>query len=128
VKRPGSRIAVKTTGRWEMGADKLPTRRSESPGIDGDCAGLDVDHCYDGWDGIATLHDDVLSTTLRSNLRRVVVFTTPQRDIVAIEPVSHVNNAINLVAAGADGDALGLHTLQPGETLTAQMSIEVERA
>ena len=128
VKRPGSRIQVNATGRWEMGPDKLPTRRSGSPGIAGDCAGLDVDHCFDGWDGIATLRDELLHITLRSNLRRVVVFTTPQREIVAIEPVSHVNNAINLVAAGADGDALGLHTLQPGETLTAQMSIQVERA
>ena len=39
----------------------------------------------------------------------------------------HVNNAINQVAAGADAGDLGLHTLQPGETLTAQMSSAVER-
>ena len=110
-----------------MGPDKLPTKRSPSKGIDADSARLDVDHCFDGWSGVATLRDELLATTIRSNLRRVVVFTTPSRDTVAIEPVSHVNNAINLVAAGADADALGLHTLQPGETLTAQMSIEVER-
>jgi aldose 1-epimerase len=127
VKRAGSRIAFEATGRWEMGPDKLPTIRSASKGIDGDCGRLDVDHCFDGWSGVATLHDDLLTTTIRSNLRRVVVFTTPSRDTIAIEPVSHVNNAINLVAAGADADTLGLHTLQPGETLTAQMSIEVER-
>ena len=128
VKRPGSRIAFAATGRWEMGPDKLPTTRRPSQGLDADCASLDVDHCFDGWSGAATLRDQVLHATIRSNLRRVVVFTTASRDTVAIEPVSHVNNAINLVASGADGDALGLHTLQPGETLTAQMSIEVERA
>ncbi len=128
VKRPGSRIAFEASGRWEMGPDKLPTTRSPSPGLKADCATLDVDHCFDGWGGVATLRDEVLHTIIRSNMHRVVVFTTPSRDIIAIEPVSHVNNAINLVAAGADSEALGLHTLQPGETLTAQMSIEVERA
>jgi aldose 1-epimerase len=128
VKRPGSRIAFEATGRWEMGPDKLPTTRSPSLGLDADCARLDIDHCFDGWNGVATLRDPVLHTTIHSNLRRLVVFTNGSRDTIAIEPVSHVNNAINLVAAGADADALGLHTLQPGETLTAQMSIEVERA
>ena len=128
VKRPGSRIAFEASGRWEMGPDKLPTTRSPSHGVDADCAALDVDHCFDGWNGVASLRDEVLHTTIRSNLRRLVVFTNAGRDTNAIEPVSHVNNAINLVAAGADGIALGLHILQPGETLTASMSIEVGRA
>ena len=77
---------------------------------------------------MVTLRDQVLHTTIRSNVSRLVVFTQGSRDTIAIEPVSHVNNALNLVAAGADPVALGLHTLQPGETVTAQMSIEVERA
>lgn len=128
VKRPASRIAFGAGGRWEMGPDKLPTTRSPSPGIDADCASLDVDHCFDGWDGVVRLRDDLLHTTVRSSLQRLVVFTNKSRDVIAIEPVSHVNNAINLVAAGADADGLGLRTLQPGETLTAQMSIDVERA
>ncbi len=127
MKRPGSRIAFEATGRWEMGADKLPTTRSPAPGLDADCAGLDIDHCFDGWSGVVRLRDDVLDVRVRSNLGRLVVFTHSGRDTIAIEPVSHVNNAVNLVAAGADAEALGLHTLQPGETLTAQMSIEVER-
>ncbi len=127
IKRPGSRIAFEATGRWEMGPDKLPTTRSPAPGLDADCASLDVDHCFDGWNGVVHLRDDVLDVRLRSNLCRLVVFTHAGRDTIAIEPVSHVNNAVNLVAAGADADALGLHTLQPGETLTAQMSIDVER-
>lgn len=51
---------------------------------------------------------------IASNLRRLVVFTHTTRDLVAIEPVSHVNNAINL--------------MQAGELMSAQMSIPVERA
>jgi aldose 1-epimerase len=127
VKRSRSRISFEATGRWDMGADKLPTSRLASRGLDEDCAFLDVDHCFDGWNGVVQLRDEVLQTRIRSGLRRLVVFTHPSRDTVAVEPVSHVNNAINLVAAGADADALGLRTLQTGETLTADMSIEVER-
>ncbi|MBC7469225.1 MAG: aldose 1-epimerase [Ramlibacter sp.] len=126
VKRPGSRIAFEASGRWELGPDKLPTARSASPGLDAHCAALDLDHCFDGWTGVATLRDDLLTTRIRSSLARLVVFTNANRDTIAIEPVSHVNNAINLVAAGADAASLGLRTLQPGETLTAEMSIEVE--
>ena len=54
-------------------------------------------------------------------------FTTPQRDTVAIEPVSHVNNALSLVHAGADAAGLGLAILPPGKSLSAQMTIAVER-
>ena len=128
VKRPGSHVSFLATGRWEMGADKLPTGRRASAGIDADCAALDVDHCYDGWDGVVRLRDDTMVVRVCSGLTRLVVFTNPTRDFVAIEPVSHVNNALQLVAAGAVASELGLATLQPGETMMAQMTIEVEAA
>ncbi|MDP3619724.1 MAG: aldose 1-epimerase [Ramlibacter sp.] len=126
VKRAHSRISFEASGRWEMGPDKLPTTRSASRGLSQDCATLEVDHCFDGWSGVAVLQDEVLRVRVSSTLKRVVVFTTPKRDIVAIEPVSHVNNAMSLVDAGADPAMLGLEILQPGETLSAQMTIEVE--
>lgn len=126
VKRPRSRIAFEATGRWEMGQDKLPTLRKAAHGLDADCAFLDVDHCFDGWDGMVQLRDEALHTRISSDLRRLVVFTNDARDFVAIEPVSHVNNAVNLVAAGLRAEDLGLQVLQPGESLSAQMRIEVE--
>jgi aldose 1-epimerase len=110
-----------------MGEDKLPTRRVPTPGIDADCAALDVDHCFDGWDGEAVLSDGTFEIRLASNLSRLVVFTTPARDVIAIEPVSHVNNAPALVAQGADPAQLGLATLGPGESLTAEMTITVRQ-
>ncbi|MET0311154.1 MAG: aldose 1-epimerase [Burkholderiaceae bacterium] len=126
VKRADAVISFAASGRWEMGADNLPTRRVASTGIDGPCAALDVDHCFDGWTGETRLADGVLDVTVRSSLRRQVVFTNPQRDFVAIEPVSHVNNAVNLVAAGAGPAELGLAILAPGESFSAQMSIDVK--
>lgn len=128
TKRPGSRIALRATGRWEMGPDKLPTQRVPVQGVDADCASLAVDHCFDGWDGMAQLRDEVMKVTVRSELTRVVVFTNDTRPYVAIEPVSHVNNAVHLYASGVPAQELGLRVLHPGETMLAQMAIEVEPA
>lgn len=129
VKRARSHIAFEATGRWEMGDDKLPTRRSASHGLDADCATLNVDHCFDGWGGVVNLHDELLHTRISSNLRHLVVFTHATRDSVAIEPVSHVNNAINLMdSTGVAADALGVRVLQAGESMTAQMSLHTEPA
>lgn len=127
VKRARSHIALQASGRWDMGPDKLPTERRPSVGLDADCGSLDVDHCFDGWTGVAHLEDECLRMQVLSRLSRLVVFTNPTRDIVAIEPVSHVNNAMNRVAAGARAEDLGLTVLRPGETLSAVMEIRAER-
>jgi aldose 1-epimerase len=127
VKRPGARVSFRAGGRWEMGDDKLPTRRVASTGIDGDAATIDVDHCFDEWDGVARIRDATFDVELTSNLSRAVVFTNPARDHIAIEPVSHVNNALAL-AKGGDASQYGLMTLAPGESLSAQMAIRVRRA
>jgi aldose 1-epimerase len=126
VKRSRSRISFEATGRWEMGPDKLPTVRRPSNGLDAACAFLDVDHCFDGWTGIVHLRDELLHTRVTSSLSRLVVFTNDTRDSVAVEPVSHVNNAMTLVDRGADPAQLGVAILQPGESISAQMAIAVE--
>lgn len=112
--------------RWEMGEDKLPMGRSASRGIDADCATVDVDHSYDGWDGEVRLRDDLMQVSVRSGLTRLVVFPNASRDVVAIERVSHVSNAVQPVASGARAEDLGLATLQPGGTMMAQITIEAE--
>jgi aldose 1-epimerase len=128
VKRARSRIAFEATGRWEMGPDKLPTSRHAAHGLDADCAFLDVDHCYDGWTGVVQLRDELLHTRISANLSRLVVYTNDTRDSIAIEPVSHVNNALNMLdAKTATAEALGVCILQPGESLSATMTIETER-
>ena len=127
VKRPQSHIAFAATGRWEMDNLKLPTHRSVSQGLQTDCATLDVDHCFDGWNGVLHLRDDKLHMRVSSKLSWLVVFTTATKDFIAIEPVSHVNNAINLVERHvASAAELGLHILQAGESMSTEMSIHVE--
>jgi aldose 1-epimerase len=126
VKRPGARIRARTTGRWEMSADKLPTGRSANDGLDRPCEGLDVDHCFDGWDGQAELQDSVMHVRISSSLRHLVVFTTPARDVIAIEPVSHLNNVYGDPAVAAHAEPRsGARTLAPRETLRAAATIAV---
>ena len=128
VKRAEARLRFRATGRWAAGDDQLPTRREASGGIDAACADLALDHCFDGWDGQAQLQDRVMRVTVASELSRLVVYAVPQRDAVALSPVSHVNNAAQLAATGLPPAELGLVTLPPGGTLHAQMRILVEPA
>ena len=129
VKRPDSRVQFDATGRWEMGGDKLPTHRAHSEGLDTACATLDIDHCFDGWAGTVLLRDNVLNIRVRSSLSRLVVYSTPDSDSIAIEPVSHVNDAVNrMTQTGASAQDLGVCILQPGQTLSSAMRIEVEHA
>lgn len=125
VKRPDSHVRFHAAGRWEMGADNLPTHRTASEGLDTDCAQLVVDHCYDNWQGEVLLRDARMAVRITSSLDHLVVFTNTTRDCIAIEPVSHVNNAVNLAHTDAQRQRqLGLCILQPGESLSASMRIE----
>lgn len=128
TKRADSQLAFSATGRWEMGDDKLPTGHSDTPGISARCADLDVDHCYDGWNGRAELRDSRLNVVVEANLSHLVVFTNASKDFVAIEPVSHANNALNLLGQGLEANQLGVRVLDPGQSLTAQMRIAVSAA
>jgi aldose 1-epimerase len=129
VKRAGSHVAFSATGRWEMDADKLPTHRARSSGLDADCAALNVDHCFDGWSGDLHLRDEIFHTRVSSKFTRLVVYTNANQSSIAIEPVSHVNNALNLMARGvASAEDLGVQVLQPGESMSAVMTIHVEAA
>jgi aldose 1-epimerase len=128
VKRPGARIAFNARGRWDMGPDKLPAARMPFTSLETGCDALAIDQCFDGWDGSVQLADERMRVSVQSELTRLVVFTDAARDVIAIEPVSHVSNAVHLYASGAAAEDLGLAVLQPGESLLAQMRILVEPA
>jgi aldose 1-epimerase len=129
VKRAGSHVGFSATGRWEMDANKLPTHRTASSGLDIAAALLDVDHCFDGWSGELLLRDEKFNLRLSSTMRRLVVYTNDAQACIAIEPVSHVNNALNLMASkAASAEELGVRVLQPGESMSAEMTIRVDPA
>jgi aldose 1-epimerase len=121
VKRSQSHLHFDATGRWEMDAAKLPTTFSANGGLNVSGTTLDVDHCFDSWAGTVHLRDEAMDVRISSALRRLVVYTTPARDSIAIEPVSHVNNAMNQTNASA----LGVQLLQPGQSYSATMTVEM---
>jgi aldose 1-epimerase len=124
VKRAPSHIAFEASGIWQMGADKLPTSLQASAGLRQDCADLAVDNCFEGWNGVASLHDGVMQVHINSDMRRLVVFTNPDKDFVAIEPVSHANNAMNAGNLKESAER-GVVTLEPGQSWQVSMQIAV---
>jgi aldose 1-epimerase len=123
-KRPRSRLHAECSERWDSDATGLPTRRVPQPGIDGDIAHLDFDHCFEGWRGAARIRDERLSLRLTSSLPYLVVFTPPLKDYYCVEPVSHVNNALHM----ADPMAHGLRSVDGGASTEAWMRLDVAPA
>jgi aldose 1-epimerase len=124
VKRAASRIAFEATGIWDMSAEKLPTDLQTSPGLNQSCASLVVDNCFEGWRGEATLRDQAMHIHISSDMHRLVVFTNTEKDFVAIEPVSHANNAMN-AGNPKESVARGVVTLEPGQSWQVSMQIAV---
>jgi len=121
-KRARSRLHIELTDRWDSDAStQLPTRKVAQQGIDADVAHLQYDQCFEGWSGPAHIRDESLALRLTSSLRYLVVFTPQDRPYYCVEPVSHVSNAINM----DDPIALGLRSLAPGESKTADMKLEI---
>lgn len=127
VIRPDSHLTFRAGGRWELGPDRLPTVHVSSAGLDTDCARLQADDAFDGWDGVAMLRDASLQVRVTSGLTRLLVVSGAADAGVVIAPVSHAPNAVHLYAGGASAADLGLRILPPGETFMAQMTIAAER-
>ena len=125
VKRKGAKLSFSSAGRWEMGADKLPLHRKESEGIQQRLEALDVDHCFDGWDGSLLLEDAVHQCIVESDMSRLVVYTKPDMNRVAIEPVSHVNNALQMADKAQAMLDLGVKTLMPEQSFACNMQITI---
>ena len=121
-KRAGSRLQVALAERWASDPNtELPTHRVPQPPFDDGVAQLDVDHCFEGWPGVAYLQDEAMSITLRSSLPRLVIYTPPDKPFFCVEPVSHVNNALNM----ADPLAQGVRSLAPGESMQASFQLDI---
>ena len=120
-KRARSHLHTQVTRRWEVDNAQLPTHPVAQDRIDDPIAQLRLDHCFDGWCGRALLHDEQFSLELCSSLRHLVVYTPQDKDYFCVEPVSHVNNAIQM----PDPLQHGLVALPPGDTADAWMTLDV---
>ena len=89
----------------------------------------DIDHCYGGWDGRATISYPSSGVQLGFEcdpvFRHVILYTPPGMPFFALEPVTHANDGFNLLAAGVPNS--GIHILEPGEQFGGTFRITVRR-
>ena len=112
VRDADTELACRLSGVWRTDPEVLPLQRltvppewdfSRSRRVDG----MGLDHCFDGWDGKATVTWPqrglrlVLSAT--EAFRHLVIYVPDGQRYFCVEPVSHANGAIgrSLLAAGA---------------------------
>ena len=110
ARRPGSR--VRGAGPVEPGLD---FREGE------DVAGLVLDRCYEGWDGVATLAcADGSRTVIEADpvFGKLQVYDAWDYPYICIEPVTNANDGFNRAALGVTGHAVV--DLEPGESLSGQ--------
>ena len=125
-----TRLRFETAATWMNDARMLPQSRIEVPSrfdfrAAHAVADLEVDNCFAGWTGTFELEWPERRWGLRASASDVfghlIVFTSPTRDSIAVEPVSHVNNALNLALSRVPVGDTGLVLLAPGEALEGTM-------
>ncbi|MGH6898283.1 MAG: aldose 1-epimerase [Geminicoccaceae bacterium] len=117
---------------WLADARKIPERRVPvPPGWDlakaPRVAALELDNCFDGWDGRAELAWPELDLTLRIEAEplfgHLVVYVPPGEDFFCVEPVSNVNDGFNLFNRGVPGT--GVRVLAPGARLAGTIRFRI---
>ncbi|WP_417522639.1 hypothetical protein [Marinovum sp.] len=125
-RRPDTRVAFAAEALWPEGAGHLPRGRTAIPGVE-DYKGLRPlpdtwrNQCYSGWSGSARIVQPSLDHEVRMTARgleALMMFATPEMDRFALEPQSHVSGETR---TGPDG----LMRLDPGQSVTSEMTLEV---
>ncbi|MBM6596339.1 aldose 1-epimerase [Microvirga pudoricolor] len=131
-KRPDTGLRFAAAGVHINGPDSLPVHLDPVP-PEWDYAALrslgepQLDNCFSGWDGTAEIRfeDDNLALRMSADpvFGHLVVYVPSGRDYFAVEPVTHMNDAIH----HPEIQGHGLKVVQPGETLSGAVRFQVER-
>jgi aldose 1-epimerase len=123
-KPTGTRLQLGHRGVWDGARIKTDTRFLSTQAL----PEAGIDDCFVGWNRSARLIWPNQGIQIRivasSHAGSLVVFSPATADFVCIEPVSHVNDGINVMAAGSSGT--GVRVLRPGQSLTLAIVIHVE--
>lgn len=127
VRPDGLQLTAATHGCWTTmpGDTGLPSRRAAAPD---ELGAPGLDHCFYGWGGkaeFAGMEALALSLTATPALGNLVIYTPPGEPYFCAEPVSHVNNAVNMAGLAP---AEQMVVLAPGERLQGAMTISVRPA
>ncbi len=105
-------LACRTTGVWRTDAEVLPLEHMAVPpewefACSRKVEGVDLDHCFDGWNGTAVIAwpKQRLQLTLSATeaFRHLVIYIPVGRSFFCVEPVSHANGMVgrHLLGSGA---------------------------
>jgi aldose 1-epimerase len=127
------KLTLKTqwTGMWSMDRESLPVAHVAPSGDFSQAravAGWRVDHCFTGWNRTAVLdyQTHIVKISASEACDHVICYIPADgRPFIAIEPVSHANNALQLIARGVENT--GMRWLEPGESFQIDMTISVEQ-
>jgi len=115
---------------WTIDANTLPVEKVAADGAFSlrkrRICGAGLDNGFGGWGGTAHIDDPSwpFALTLSSpDAHYLHVYAPAQVGFFAAEPVTHANAALN--APEADWPELGLRVLEPGETMSLSMRIDV---
>ena len=129
AKSPRMEVEFAAKSAWRNDARTLPSGRTPVPPEWNftparTIADLEVNNCFDGWSGNARIvwpdRGWELALAADKVLGHLVVYTSPQLDSIAIEPISHANNALNLADRYNDS---WMRVLAPGETLSGAITM-----
>lgn len=83
-----------------------------------------MDNCFEGWDGLAMITESQAGHRLKihatQDFGHAVLYVPPNKDFFAFEPVTHLNNAVNMQGSH------GLKYLEPNEIWSAQIELTLE--
>ncbi len=132
ARSPQTTLRFQADSVFIPGRDELPAQRQAVQGAtEFDGAKLllgetEIDACYAGWGGGATIRMPetglVLTLTAKPPLDHLQLYTPAGRDYFGLEPVSNMPDAINRMDEVADQ---GLVILRPGDRLKAEMTLGI---
>jgi aldose 1-epimerase len=127
---PSTRIDTEVTHVWTIDAQVLPVEKVAADGRydlrERLVCGQDLDHGFGGWNGEARMADPDWPYEIRLSspqARFFQLYSPAAGGIFVAEPVTHANAALN--APEEDWPQLGMRVLEPGETMTLGMRLEV---
>ncbi len=127
---PDTRIDTQVSHAWTIDEAVLPVDKVPAEGrfdlSDRAVCGQGLDHGFAGWGGSARMND--LSWPYELELssptaRFFQLYSPAEGGIFVAEPVTHANAALN--APEEQWAGLGMHVLEPGETMSLAMRLEV---
>ncbi|GAO38034.1 hypothetical protein SCH01S_03_00080 [Sphingomonas changbaiensis NBRC 104936] len=124
----GTRIDTRVAQVWEVDDKVLPTGTAPATGRyaldDQPACARGLDNGYDGWSGEMRLTDgDRVRRMASPDARFFQIYSPPEGCLLAAEPVSHANAALN--EPEAKWPELGLRVLGPGESMRLRMTLGV---